>query len=113
MQPEIRKYLYDICQACERLLDFIRDKSLQDYNDDLLLRSGVERQLMIIGEALNQAYKLDPSLVKSISNIREIINLRNVIVHGYAIIENETIWGIIEDDLPRLYKEVQMLPKQE
>ena len=64
---------------------------------------------MIIGEALNQADKLDPSLSESVSNIREIINLRNVIVHGYAIIENETIWGIIENDLPQLYKEVQML----
>lgn len=109
MQPETRKYLYDICQACEILLDFIQDKSLQDYNADLLLRSGVERQLMIIGEALNQAYKLDSALPESISNIREIINLRNVIVHGYAIVENETIWGIIEDDLPRLYNEVQIL----
>jgi len=113
MQPEIRKYLYDICQACKTLLDFIQDKSLQDYNADLLLRSGVERQLMIIGEALSQAYKLDPALSESVSNIREIINLRNVIVHGYAIVENETIWGIMEDDLPRLYKEVQSLLQQE
>ena len=64
---------------------------------------------MIIGEALNQAYKLDPALSESVGNVREIINLRNVIVHGYAIVENETIWGIIEDDLPRLYNEVQML----
>ena len=109
MQPEIRKYLYDICQASETLLDFIRGKSLQDYDADLLLRSGVERQLMIIGEALNQAYQLDPALSEFVSNIREIINLRNVIVHGYAIVENETIWGIIEDDLPQLYKEVQLL----
>lgn len=113
MRPEIRKYLFDIHQACKTLLDFIRDKSLQDYNADLLLRSGVERQLMIIGEALNQAYQLDPALSESVSNIREIINLRNVIVHGYAIVENETIWGIIEDDLPQLYKEVQMLLQQE
>ena len=102
MQPETQKYLYDIRQACEALLDFIRDKSLQDYNDDLLLRSGVERQLMIIGEALNQAYKIDPALSETLSNIREIINLRNVIVHGYAFLENETIWGILEDDLPQI-----------
>jgi len=113
MQPEIRKYLYDVRQACETLLDFIRNKSLQDYNADLLLRSGVERQLMIIGEALNQAYQLDPALSESVGNIREIINLRNVIVHGYAIVENETIWGIIEDDLPQLYKEVKLLLQQE
>ncbi|MHC4556392.1 MAG: HepT-like ribonuclease domain-containing protein [Planctomycetota bacterium] len=91
MQPEIRKYLYDICQACKTLLVFIQEKSLQDYNADLLLRSGVERQLMIIGEALNQAYKLDPALSESVSNTREIINLRNVIAHGYAVVENERL----------------------
>ena len=112
MQPEIRKYLYDIRQACETLLDFIQDKNLQDYDTDPLLRSAVERQLMIVGEALNQAYKLDPALSESVGNIREIINLRNVIVHGYAIVENETVWGIMEGDLPRLYKEVQVLLQQ-
>ena len=113
MQPETQKYLYDVCQACKTLLDFIQDKSLQHYDADLLLRSGVERQLMIVGEALSQAYKLDPSLSESVGNIREIINLRNVIVHGYAVVENETIWGIIEEDLPRLHKEVQMLLQRE
>ena len=113
MQPEIRKYLYDIRQACETLLDFIRDKNLQDYDADLLLRSAVERQLMIVGEALNQAYQLDPALSESVGNIREIINLRNVIVHGYATVENETIWGILEEDLPQLYKEMQMLLQQQ
>ena len=109
MQPETRKYLYDICRACEAILDFIRDETLQDYNNDLLLRSGVERQLMIIGEALNQAYKIEPALSETLSDIREIINLRNVIVHGYAFLENETLWGILEDDIPRLYNEIQML----
>jgi len=55
MQPESAKYLYDILKACEAILQFIEGKDFDDYEDDLLLRSGVERQLMIIGEALNQA----------------------------------------------------------
>jgi len=109
MQPETRKYLYDICRACEALVEFIRDKSLEDYNADLLLRSGVERQLMIIGEALNQAEKIDPSFSKAIGNIRQIVNLRNVIVHGYATVENETIWGIVQEDVLNLYKKVKSL----
>ena len=109
MQPEKRKFLYDICQACEALFGFIQDKSLEDYNADLLLRSGVERQLMIIGEALNQADKMYPGLSKTISNIRQIINLRNVIVHGYATVENETIWGIVQEDVLNLYQKVKSL----
>ncbi len=51
MQPETRKFLYDVFQACKALLEFTEGKNLDDYNADLLLRSGVERQLMIIGEA--------------------------------------------------------------
>ena len=62
MQPEAQKYLYDILQACEAVKQFLHGKNLDDYNDDLLLQSGIERQLMIIGEALNQAYKADPNL---------------------------------------------------
>ncbi len=109
MQPEIRKYLYDVCQACEALLGFVRDKSVEDYNADLLLRSAVERQLMIMGEALNQAGKIDPNLPHTISNIRQIVNLRNVIVHGYATVENETIWGIVQEDVPDLHEQVKIL----
>jgi len=109
MQPDICRFLYDIRLACEALVEFTRNRSLEDYEADLLLRSGVERQLEIIGEALNQALKIDPTLTEEITGIREIINLRNVIIHGYATIENETIWGILQNDLPALHEQVQKL----
>jgi len=109
MQPDIRRFLYDIRLACEALIEFTRKSSLDDYETDLLLRSGIERQLEIIGEALNQASKIDPSLADKIIGFRQIINLRNVIIHGYASIENETIWGILQNDLPLLYEQVRKL----
>jgi uncharacterized protein with HEPN domain len=64
---------------------------------------------MIIGEALNQADKIDPDISKNIKSFRQIINLRNVIVHGYATVENETIWGILQNELPVLHKQVKQL----
>ena len=109
MQPDIRRFLYDIRIASEALIEFARGRSLDNYQDDLLLRSGVERQLEIIGEALNQASKIDPNLAEEITGFRQIINLRNVIVHGYASIENETIWGILQNDLPALHEQVRKL----
>lgn len=109
MQPEIRKFLYDIRSACEALVQFTSGKSLNDYQADLLLRAGVERELMIIGEALNQAIRVAPTLAEKITGIREIINFRNIIVHSYATIEDKTVWGILQNDLPGLYKEVQAL----
>ena len=109
MRPESAKYLYDIIKACEAVLNFIEGKGYTDYENDLLLQSGVERQLMIIGEALNQAIGDDPEIAELIPNSREIINLRNVIVHGYAVLENETIWGILQSDLPDLYDQVRKI----
>jgi len=109
MQPDIRRFLYDIQLACEALIEFTRDRSLDNYQDDLLLRSGVERQIEIIGEALNQASKIAPTLAEEINGFRQIINLRNVIIHGYASIENETIWGILQNDLPVLHEQVRKL----
>ena len=113
MQPEICKFLYDAQSACEALMEFTHDKSLSDYQRDLLLRAGVEREFEIIGEALNQALKIDPVLGKTISNIRQIINLRNVIIHGYSLIENETIWGLIQNDLPKLYEQVRVMLEEQ
>jgi len=109
MLPETYKYLYDIAQACCALETFIHNKTLDEYQNDLFLRSAVERQFGIIGEALNQASKIDESLEKNIVNVREIINLRNVIIHSYSTVENETIWGILQNDLPKLHQQVKTL----
>ena len=109
MQLEIRKFLYDIRSACEALIQFTNGRSLNDYQADLLLRAGVERELMIIGEALNQAMRIAPTLAEKITGIREIINFRNIIVHGYSTIENETVWGILQNDLPTLHEQIKAL----
>ena len=109
MRREIDKYFYDILTACDAIRQFTMDKTLKDYQSNLMLRSAVERQLMIIGEALNQAVHLQPDLSEQISEVREIVNLRNIIVHGYAVVENETIWGIVTDKVPALVKQVNKL----
>ena len=56
MRPEARRHLYDILRAAEKLEQFTEGKSLDDYEGDALLRSGVERQLGIVGEALNRIH---------------------------------------------------------
>ena len=109
MRREVDKYLYDVLTACDAIRQFTADKALKDYQSNLMLRSAVERQLMIVGEALNQAFHIQPDLSKQISEVREIINLRNIIVHGYAVVENETIWGIVTDEVPALIKQVSKL----
>jgi uncharacterized protein with HEPN domain len=106
MLPEVAKYLYDVQKACDLLSEFTQGKTLDNYQNDKLLRSAVERQFIIIGEALMQAEKLDSQLKLCISVLRQIIGFRNVLVHGYAVIKNPTVWGILQSDLPLLRQEV-------
>jgi uncharacterized protein with HEPN domain len=109
MDPKARALLYDIQQAGTLVERFIGGKSFGDYGADPLLRAGVERQLEIIGEALNQLAKLGEDEVARITDYRRIIALRNILVHGYARVDHQVIWNIIERSLPVLRREVDAL----
>ena len=79
---EVRKYLYDIQQACQKIQNFTRECSLADYEANEMLRSAVERQLEVVGEALNRLLRMKPDLEASISQARRVIGLRNRLIHG-------------------------------
>ncbi len=112
MQTEVRKFLSDIQKASDLIGQFLAGKSRADYEIDLLLRSAVERQFMIVGEALCQALKLDPSLGTQITGTVPIVGFRNILVHGYALVNNDTVWSITLTDLPLLRQEVDALLAQ-
>jgi len=109
MRLESKKYLFNVRQASELVMQFVESKTFRDYSDNPLLRSGVERQLMVIGEALNRLVKIDTKLMQKISDYKKIISFRNIIVHGYDIIDDETVWGVVTSSLPRLHQEVVAL----
>lgn len=106
-QPDIRKYLYDVLAACELIHKFTAGKSFDEYCQDDLLRSAVERQFEIVGEALNAALRFAPEVESRISHTRRIIGFRNRLAHAYASIADEVVWGVLEDHLPRLIEEVK------
>jgi uncharacterized protein with HEPN domain len=112
MRIEALKSLYDMQQACQLMVAFLAGKTLSDYESDPLLRSGVERQLMILGEALNRLKKVELTLITLITDSRQIIAFRNILVHGYDIIRNEVVWGILESDLSTLLSEISALLEQ-
>jgi uncharacterized protein with HEPN domain len=105
----VRKYLFDIQEACQQLADFTAGKSFTEYASDALLQSAVERQFEIIGEALRQAIDCDPSVATAISDTGKIIAFRNRLIHGYASVSSEVVWGILERNLPVLRQEVAFL----
>lgn len=106
---EIRKYLFDIREACELITQFTAGKTYDDFHADLMLRSAVERQFEIIGEALNQTLQRDPALGPAISNTGRIIAFRHRLIYGYATVSDEVVWGVLETHLPVLTREVSRL----
>lgn len=109
MADKRAKLLQDVAVAGQAIGDFISGKSLADYRANLMMRSAVERQFEIVGEALRRLHALDPVFAARITRSSEIISFRNVIAHGYDVVDAMVVWGIIEDDLPALAVEVQAL----
>ncbi len=102
MHADASKLLWDAQQAAERIVRFTADKEFADYEVDEFLRSAVERQFEIIGEALNQLARVDPSVADVIPDLARIVAFRNVLIHGYATVDNRLVWGVIETSLDPL-----------
>jgi uncharacterized protein with HEPN domain len=102
MQREACGHLYSAQQACRRVQQFITGKSFADYLADEILSSAVERKFEIIGEALNQAMRLEPSLRDHIAKFRPFVAFRNVITHQYATVQHDIVWTTAERDVAPL-----------
>ncbi len=109
MQLEVQKLLYDIQNSGGKISNFLNGKSYGDYITDDLLRSGVERQFEIIGEALNKLSKIDKQTVSKISEYKKIVAFRNILIHGYTEIDDRLVWNIVETKLTSLIQEVEAL----
>jgi uncharacterized protein with HEPN domain len=113
MRLESKKYLFDIKQAADLLADFTRAKSFENFQEDPMLRSAVERQFEVIGEALSQLAKADQETAALISEYRRIIAFRNILIHGYAQIDDRLVWGVLDSKLPTLSREVEKLLQED
>ena len=71
---------------------FTSAKSFADYEADDFLRSAFERQFEIVGEALNQLSRLDAATAATIAELPRIVAFRNVLIHGYASVDNRIVW---------------------
>jgi uncharacterized protein with HEPN domain len=108
MPHSVRKLLLDLVLACEEITEFCAGKELTDFQSDRLLQLALERQFEIIGEALNRLQRIDPeTLEKSIPEYRKIIGFRNVISHGYDIVDDAALWDFAVNRVPELLERVQ------
>lgn len=106
MQEKALKYLSDILQAIELIEDFTQSVlSFDEYVKDIKTQSAVERQLGIIGEAVNKFDMLEPE--DSLVNARKIVGFRNRLIHAYDAIDPSMIWAILKNHLTPLKEEVK------
>jgi len=108
MQRSCDMYLLDILNSIESIEEYLgEDRNFKKYESSKLLRRAVERELEIIGEAMNRILKIDSTI--DISNTRRIVDLRNFVIHAYDSVDDVIIWGILIKDLPLLKEQVQKL----
>jgi uncharacterized protein with HEPN domain len=112
MQPDASALLWDAREAARLILLFIEGRGRQHYHDDPMLRSAVERQFQIIGEALNRLSRVDATTAALIPELPRIVAFRNVLVHGYAVIDDELVWQVASTRVPALVETMDRLLAQ-
>ena len=111
MDREIKTWLFDVLSSIEEIEQFFPqgEKVFENYQNDIKTKRAIERNLEIIGEAVKRIIDKDPDII--LSNSKKVIGLRNRIIHGYDVISDELIWGILINDLPKLRSEISILLK--
>jgi uncharacterized protein with HEPN domain len=102
LRRDPKSFLWDARDAATAIADMTAGKGFADFDGDLVLRSAVERQFEILGEALNRLDRLDTTLAAKIPDLRQIVAFRNILIHGYAVIDRTRVWRAVQDDLPPL-----------
>jgi uncharacterized protein with HEPN domain len=114
MKITLKKRLLDALNACRAIQSFVADRTFSEYERNLMLRSAVERQFEIVGEALHRAESDDPGLSELIPDLNRIVGMRNRIIHGYDSVDDQLLWHTIQTHVPPLAQRlVQLLESDE
>jgi uncharacterized protein with HEPN domain len=107
MNDETRKNLVDILQASEEIQNFTNGMGFPEYQDSPVTQRAVERDFEIIGEALSRNKKTDHAILDTISENHRIIGFRNILIHGYDMVDEAIVWNAVKNHLPILIEEVK------
>lgn len=105
MEKEVQTWLEDIKQAIDEIESFLPKKmDFLEFKKDLKTRKAIERNIEIIGEAVNRILNVNPEI--KITKARKIVDTRNRIIHGYDMVSEDIIWAIVTGDLKKLRQEI-------
>jgi uncharacterized protein with HEPN domain len=109
MQHDPRAWLWNVRLAADSIAAFVEGRNFAEYAADLMLRSAVERQFEIAGEALSRLSREAPDIAAQLPELRGAVAMRNALIHGYREVDNATVWQTIQADLPALRSQIAAL----
>lgn len=111
MDNAINKYLTDMLQAISEIeMAEVRfGRQYETFENDIIFRKFVERNIEILGEAMNRILKIEPTI--SITSARKIVDTRNYVIHAYDSLKPDILWAILINHIPRLQNEINNLLK--
>jgi uncharacterized protein with HEPN domain len=105
MKPEIKKHLFDIKTSIDSVEEYLsNNKTILEFQNNKLLRRAIEREIEIIGEAMNRILRIYPEC--KIKNARTIVDTRNWVIHNYDKVDDVILWSIVINHLPKLKSEI-------
>ena len=112
MPRDERAYLADVIDSCEAIEVAVSGLDLSAYSASRLVRSSVEREFIIIGEAIAALSRASPRTFEAITNARRIIDFRNQLTHEYPTVDDALVWAIVDKDVPLLKRECSLLLRE-
>lgn len=109
MPRKLEAYKEEILKSISEIESFIAGLDFERYAQDVKTKAAVERKLLNIGEALNQASQVQSGIQSQITDFRKIIGFRNILVHGYFGVDDALVWDVISTKLKRLKNDISKL----
>jgi uncharacterized protein with HEPN domain len=109
MEHDPRTLLWDVRESAAAIARFIIGRTLEHYRADAMLRAAVERHFEIVGEALNRLSKGSLELAARVPDLVRAVAFRNLLIHGYAAVDDDVVWRTAQEDLPQLRQAVAEL----
>jgi uncharacterized protein with HEPN domain len=107
MKHDVRKSVWDAAEACRVIQTFTAGRTLETYLTDQMLRSAVERQFEILGEALKRVRDAEPAFYEGFPEMRAVIGMRDRIAHGYDVVDDNIVLRAASQDIPPLMAKLE------
>lgn len=101
-------YVLDMKEAIAQIAIYTANVSFEKFSTDQMLHDATIRQLEVLGEAAN---KLSSDFKSNNPDLplRQVISMRNFLIHGYDEVDLQIVWDTIQQNIPELQKMLEVL----